>query len=76
MGEGIGGGVVARMVVVMGPPVLPGLFGVGEGGSGDEMKSAVDPAAGGVVDGIVVEQIQKMRDSGEALFGSKHAGKR
>ena len=76
MGKGVGGGAVNGMVVVVSPPVLPGLFRVGEGGAGDEMESAVNPAACSVFDGIVIEEIEKIGDGGQALLVGQHAGER
>lgn len=63
----VGGGAV-------GPPLAPGVGVVAEFGAGDDAEGAVDPAARGGVERVVVEHVQELGDGGDALLFAEHAG--
>src|SRR5467141_32542 len=54
--------------VVMSPPLLPGISVVAQGFAGDQAERAVDPAASVGIERVVVEKIEQIGNSAEALF--------
>jgi hypothetical protein len=62
--------------VVVSPPFAPGARVSSEGGACDGLQRSVDEVLSRRVKGIVIEEIQKLGDGGEALLTREHAGTR
>src|SRR5258708_36230647 len=62
--------------IVMRPPVAPSAAISDERGTGDGLQGAVDQILPRGLDGIVVEEIQELGNSREALLTREHTGPR
>jgi len=63
-------------LIVMSPPFAPGLGVLAEGGAGNGLQGGVNQVLSLSVDGIVIQKIQELRHSGQALLAGEHAGAR
>jgi hypothetical protein len=62
--------------VVVGPPVAPGARVFADGSAGNGSQGGADEILRSGVKRIVVEKIEQLRNSAEALLASEHAGTR
>src|SRR5258708_20200795 len=62
--------------IVMRPPVAPSAGISAERGTGDGLQGGVDQILRRGLDGIVVEEIQELGNSSEALLTREHTGPR
>src|SRR2546428_2289470 len=63
-----------RVAVALGPPLAPDARVIVKWFTGDSAQCAINPAARGGVKRIVIEQIQQIRNRGEALLLGQQAG--
>src|SRR5215472_6663696 len=59
--------------VVVGPPLLPVARVVAEGLAGDYAQRAIDPTTRIRIQRIVIQKIQQIRNSSDALFARQHS---
>jgi len=63
-------------LVVMGPPFTPGLGILAERGAGDGLQGGINQVLSLNVDGIVIQKIQELGNSGQTLLAGEHTGTR
>lgn len=63
-------------LVVMGPPFAPGFRVSAKGSAGNGLQGGVHQVLSLSVKRVVIQEIQKLRNGGQALFAGEHAGTR